>query len=114
MFTVRRGMGAAHCWRTGTLRQMPISVLEHRAGRAEDGQAGNEEAGQEGEIMPRYVYVQIEGVEKAARVEADAVATEVRTQQGQMASVKLILKKGDLPVGEFSIGKVIGWWLQDE
>jgi hypothetical protein len=55
--------------------------------------------------MPRYIYIQIEGVEKATRVEADSFA---------ISADKLILKKDDQQVGEFMAAKVIGWWLQDE
>jgi len=58
--------------------------------------------------MPKYVYVQIDGVEKAARVEADTV------ERRQKPQVTLILKKGDEQVGEFNGNKIVGWWVQDE
>lgn len=64
--------------------------------------------------MPKFIYVQIEGVEKPARIEADSIARETRTQAGQQAHAKLILKSDGKEVGEFNATKVIGWWLQDE
>jgi hypothetical protein len=65
--------------------------------------------------MPRFVFVQIENVDKAAKVEADTVVRESASSTAAGGSwEKLILKKGDKQVGEFDAKKVIGWWYQDE
>lgn len=68
--------------------------------------------------MPKYVYLQIDGVEKAARILADSVVRQQQSQQQTGAAVcyqsKLIVKDGDTEVGEFNGAKVIGWWVQDE
>jgi hypothetical protein len=60
--------------------------------------------------MPKYAYVQIHGIEKPAKVKADAVV-----EQGSigMSDYKLVLKLGDKEVGRFS-SSVEGWWIQDE
>jgi hypothetical protein len=67
--------------------------------------------------MLNYVYVQIAGVEKAARIRADTI--DKRTDQtvagaGGTVRTRLILKKENRDVGEFDASKVIGWWLEEE
>ena len=59
--------------------------------------------------MPKFVYVQLSGLQTPARIEADRV--EKVNTAGQKS---LILKKGDQEVGEFNGEAVQGWWLQDE
>lgn len=56
--------------------------------------------------MPKYIYLQLHGVEKPARVQADTVE-----KQGTQS---LVLKQGSTQVGEFQQGMVHGWWIQDE
>jgi hypothetical protein len=63
--------------------------------------------------MPRFVHVQIDGVEKSAKIEADAIERQQHTS-GSLVRETLILKNGDMQVGEFAASKVIGWWFQDE
>ena len=54
--------------------------------------------------MPGYVFIQIRGVEKAARIRGDQVDRET--------SVLRVLKNGR-PVAEFKDADVQGWWLDD-
>lgn len=57
--------------------------------------------------MPKYVYVQIQGVEAPAKIAADKV-------EKRMSDSTLVVKNGDEQVGEFKLGGVQGWWIQDE
>jgi hypothetical protein len=59
--------------------------------------------------MAKVVYVQVAGIEKPARIQADRVEKESKEHV-----VVLLLKKGDEPVGEFKDSVVQGWWIQDE
>jgi hypothetical protein len=61
--------------------------------------------------MPKYVYVQVKGVEKAAKIEADSAE-----ESGSVGSVAftLTIKSGDQKVGTFKGNAVDGWWIQDE
>lgn len=63
--------------------------------------------------MPRYVYIQVHGVEKPARIEADKI--EKRNVESHIAGDHvLLLSLKDTPVGEFKGPIVDGWWMQDE
>jgi len=57
--------------------------------------------------MPKYVYIQLGGVEKPARIEADK-AEEQRNAQ------EVVVMKGDEIVGKFKGNAVVGWWVQSE
>ena len=57
--------------------------------------------------MAKYVYVQIQGVEAPAKIAADKV-------EKRMSDSTLVVKNGDEQVGEFKLGGVQGWWIQDE
>jgi hypothetical protein len=61
--------------------------------------------------MPKYVYVQVKGVEKAAKIQADSAE-----ESGGIGSVDftLTIKSGDKQVGKFRGHAVDGWWIQDE
>jgi hypothetical protein len=61
--------------------------------------------------MPKYVYVQVHGVDKAAKIEADeAVESGTKGTNDNILSLKL---KGT-QVGSFKATAVDGWWIQDE
>jgi hypothetical protein len=53
--------------------------------------------------MPKVVYVQIQGNEKPARIEADSV------EEGRDGCI--VVKKGELLVGKFNNTKIAGWWI---
>ena len=59
--------------------------------------------------MPKFVYVQVHGIEKPAKILADNV-----TQQGVGMEALLILQNGKEKVGEFKSPAVQGWWITDE
>lgn len=63
--------------------------------------------------MAKFVYVQINGVEKPARIEADKVEKRTETK-GNIKEEQFILMKADAQVGEFAPKAVVGWWIQDE
>jgi hypothetical protein len=58
--------------------------------------------------MPKYVYVQLHGIEKPAKMRGD----KVEVPQG--AEGKYIVRLGGEQVGEFRQVDVVGWWVQDE
>ena len=61
--------------------------------------------------MPKYAYVQVNGVDKAAKIEADEIKEESQIgYQGYQLSLSL---NGKL-VGKFKGTIVDGWWIQDE
>jgi len=60
--------------------------------------------------MPKFVYIQVQGVDKPARIRADKVE---KTDIGS-SSAMLMLSNGGVPVGEFSNMAVLGWWIEDE
>jgi len=62
--------------------------------------------------MPKYVYVQVKGVEKAIMVKADKVERQTTTGT-TVQSILSISLRGQL-VGEFSADSVFGWWMQDD
>ena len=55
--------------------------------------------------MPKYIYVQVKGVDKPLRLRGDKVE-----QKGNRWS----LMNGQNQVGEFAMDSVQGWWIQDE
>lgn len=59
--------------------------------------------------MPKFVCVQVHGVENAAKIRADKV-----TEQGTGSEAVLILQKGSEKVGQFRAASVQGWWIEDE
>jgi hypothetical protein len=61
--------------------------------------------------MPKCVYVQVRGVEKALRIQADEA--EKKGIPGT-SDFMLTIKLADKPVGEFKADLVDGWWIQDE
>ena len=61
--------------------------------------------------MTKYVYVQVHGVEKPARIEADEVVEDGSVGQIKYA-ISIKLKKTE--VGKFHGNVVDGWWIQDE
>lgn len=63
--------------------------------------------------MPKFVYVQVTGVEKPAKIEADKVERENVTS-ATAGDYKLTISRDGKPVGEFRGSKVDGWWIQDE
>jgi hypothetical protein len=62
--------------------------------------------------MPKYVYLQVKGVEKPIRLKGDKVESEKRT--GSSVSTRLIVKLDDNKIGEFEDSSVSGWWVQDD
>lgn len=61
--------------------------------------------------MPKCVYVQVRGVEKAVRILADeAEETGIPGTGGFVLTVK----SGNKQVGKFKADLVDGWWIQDE
>lgn len=61
--------------------------------------------------MTKYVYVQVRGVEKPAKIEADS-AEEV----GELGTREftLSIKAGEKEIGKFRGNEISGWWIQDE
>jgi hypothetical protein len=59
--------------------------------------------------MIKFVYIQVQGVEKAIRIPADKVE-----KQGERETTVLVVKRGDTPVGEFKASAVLGWWFAEE
>jgi hypothetical protein len=60
--------------------------------------------------MIKFVYIQVQGVEKAIRIPADKV--EKYAEKGTVDL--LIVKRGDTSVGEFKASAVLGWWFAEE
>lgn len=60
--------------------------------------------------MPKYVYVQVHGVEQAAKIKADEAEESGKGTTDSILSIKL---KG-VQVGSFKSGVVDGWWIQEE
>ena len=63
--------------------------------------------------MPKYVYVQVKGVEKPAKVQADKVEME-KVASNTSGDYKFVVKLGDALVGEFKGHSVDGWRIQNE
>jgi hypothetical protein len=62
--------------------------------------------------MSKFVYVQIKGTEKPARIKAETLP---ETNEGGGGGLnRLILKNGETKVAEFIGSEVQGWWIQDE
>ncbi len=61
--------------------------------------------------MPKYIHLQVRGVEKPVRVEADFVEKSGRIGTSDFA---LLLKLKDKQVGKFRGGSVEGWWIAEE
>jgi hypothetical protein len=55
--------------------------------------------------MPKYVYVQLHGVQKPIRIQADKIAK---------SGTSMVITKDSVQVGHFESGNVQGWWIQDE
>ena len=64
--------------------------------------------------MPKYVYIQIHGAEKPARIEADKVEHKRAEDSNVVGDYILALSLGEAKVGEFKGPVVDGWWIQDE
>lgn len=62
--------------------------------------------------MPKFVYVQVTGVEKPAKIRADKV--EKLGTAMDVINSKLVLKIEDQQVAEFRQSAVQGWWIEDE
>lgn len=61
--------------------------------------------------MSKYVYVQIKGVDTAAKIEADEMEESgVKGTNMHLFSLKL----KNVQVGQFYGHAVDGWWIQDE
>jgi hypothetical protein len=63
--------------------------------------------------MPNYIYVQITGVDKPARIRADKVEKQQETR-GSIKLEKFTVIRDNAPVGEFKGDSVIGWWIEEE
>jgi hypothetical protein len=61
--------------------------------------------------MPKFVYVQVKDVPQAAKIKADKVE---KVGNVESAESLLVIKSGSHQVGEFRLGNVHGWWIQDE
>jgi hypothetical protein len=59
--------------------------------------------------MPKFVYVQVQGVEQPTKIRADKV-----TEQGMSNETVLILHRGTEQVGQFRASSVQGWWIEDD
>ncbi len=57
--------------------------------------------------MTKRVYLQFDGIEKPARIDADKVEEE---HNGKT----VIVKKGEVTVGKFKGDNITGWWIEDE
>ena len=64
--------------------------------------------------MPKYVYVQVHGIDKAAKIEADKVERETDQECGVVGGHRLKLSLKGQPVGDFNGLNVDGWWFQEE
>ena len=58
--------------------------------------------------MPKYTFIQVHGVERAAKIRADRVSVE-NADGNSVIAVFL----GDTKVGEFNKSSVQGWWIED-
>jgi len=61
--------------------------------------------------MPKFVYVQIKGAEKPARIKAETFEKIEGTGGGLN---RLVLKDGETVVAEIKGAEIQGWWIQDE
>jgi hypothetical protein len=61
--------------------------------------------------MAKFVYVQVRGVEKPAKVAADEAKEELGGAASPPHRLKLLL--GGKPVGEFKFDSIDGWWIED-
>jgi hypothetical protein len=59
----------------------------------------------------KFVYVQVRGVEKPAKVAADEAKEELGGAANPPHRLKLLL--GGKPVGEFKFDNIDGWWIED-
>jgi len=65
--------------------------------------------------MPKYVNIQVRGVDKAVRIEADKVErSNIAGTVAGSSSYALTIKLKDTQVGEFNGNDVAGWWFEDE
>ena len=60
--------------------------------------------------MPIFVYVQVHGVDKPARIRAD----KVEDSSDDLVHGIITLKRGSELVGQFKTSAVQGWWIEDE
>lgn len=58
--------------------------------------------------MPKYINVQLRGVERPAHVRADEVETKLDSDGDTLI---LLVEKNR--VAKFEAGSFLGWWIQD-
>jgi hypothetical protein len=63
--------------------------------------------------MPKFVYVQVHGNEKPAKIEADKVE-EKKIQSAHAGDFELIITSKGAQVAKFQGLVVDGWWIQEE
>ena len=63
--------------------------------------------------MPKYVHIQINGVEKPARIRADKVEKR-EDSRGTLLYEKFTVMRENEIVGEFKADSIAGWWIEDE